>query len=338
MRNVTRIALFFGLVGALAGGLAGACSSKQKEPPPPAPREGLEIVRPGAIPHQPLRYQLTKGVKTGVEMEVDMDIVTPTFQRTMPTTVTVMELGAEDVLPDGSAKVRTTILRASARERPGAGAALEAVNAQAMMLSGVSITGTLTPRGRMQDPKLGGSENLPAKAAEGFAALIAQAEEVALPLPEPSVGVGAVWRVRRDAVQLGIKMETMTEISVTAIEGKRITFEMRTEVKGASQRTTIEGVPVDVSNVRGRGTGKGVIDLGRMAMFGEQDLELGFDMAAMGQNGSVKMRTAKRLRPAPEAAAAAPAGAKAAAETAAAGGKAEATKAVDKAPHDPGAH
>jgi hypothetical protein len=256
----------------------------------------------------------------------------------MPTSVTVMELGADDVLPDGSAKVRTTILRASARERPGAQAALEAVNAQAMMLSGVSITGTLTPRGRMQEPKLAGSENLPAKAAEGFAALIAQAEEVAMPLPEPSVGVGAVWRVRRDAVQLGIKMETMTEISVTAIDGKRVTFEMRTEVKGASQRTTIEGVQVDISNVRGRGAGKGVIDLGRMAMFGAQDLELGFDMSAMGQSGSVKMRTAKRLRPAPEAAAAAPPDAKVEAAPTKDAGKAEAAKAGDKAPHDPGAH
>src|SRR5262245_48809857 len=132
MRNVTRIAVFFGLVGGLAGALASACSSKKSEPPPPAPHEGIEIVRPGAMPHQPLRYQLAAGVRTGVEMEVDIDIVTPTFQRTMPTTVTVMELGADDVLPDGSAKVRTTILRASARERPGVQASLEAVNAQAM--------------------------------------------------------------------------------------------------------------------------------------------------------------------------------------------------------------
>lgn len=299
MRTVTRIALLIVL--------AGACKKKEAAAPPASPDQGLEMVSLGAMPHLPLRYQLTRGVKTKVAMEVDIDIVTSTFQRAMPTTVTVMELGADDVLPDGNAKVRTRILRASARERPGAQVSVETVNAQAMMLSGIVITGTLTPRGKMQDPQLAGRANLPPKTADGFAALVAQAEDVAMPLPEPGVGVGAIWRVRREAVQLGIKLVTLTEIEVTAVEDQRVTYVMRTEAKGANQRATIEGVPVDVANVRGSGTGRGVIDLGRMVIFGEQALELGFDISAMSQSGSVTMRTAKRLAPAAEGAAAAPA-------------------------------
>src|SRR5688572_12433509 len=164
--------------------LAGACGNKKQAPSPP-PLQGLEMVNHGAMPHQPLRYQLTKGVKTAVEQEVDLDISAPTFERTMPTTVTVMEVGADDVLPDGNAKVRTKILRASARERPGAKTPLEVVNAQGMMLSGISITGTLTPRGKIQDPQLAGGANLSAPVSEQFGALIGQADEVAMPLPEP---------------------------------------------------------------------------------------------------------------------------------------------------------
>jgi hypothetical protein len=298
MRTVTRIALL--------AVLAGGCKKAEPPPPPPPPRQGVEMISLGAMPHQPLRYQLTKGVKTAVELEIDTDVATSSFQRTMPTQVMVMELAAEDVLPDGNAKVRTTILRASARERAGANSSIEALNAQATMLSGIAITGTLTPRGRVLEPKLAGSASMPAKAAEGFAELIARSEEVAMPLPEPGVGVGAIWRVRRDASQLGIKMETVTDIEVTAIEGKRVSYTMRTEVKGSDQHVAIEGVEVDVKNVKGNGSGKGVIDLGRMVMFGEQSLELGFEIAAAEHASSMKMKTTKRLKPADEAAVAAP--------------------------------
>ncbi len=323
MRIVTRIALLIVI--------ASACKKKEAPPTPP-PRQGIEMVRHGAMPHQPLRYRLTRGVKTAVELEVDIDIVTPTFQRTMPTTVTVMELGADDVLPDGNAKVRTTILRASARERPGAQVSLEAVNAQAAMLSGVEITGTLTARGKLQEPQVAGSAGLPPKPAGAVTALVAQAEAVAMPRPEPGIGVGAIWRVRRDVVELGIKMETLTEIEVTAIDGPRVTYVMRTEARGDDQRATIDGTQVDVTKVRGSGTGRGVIDLARMVIFGEQSAELGFDVSAMAasgsaQAGSVKMRTAKRLSPAAGTTPATPPDP-----------DAGAAPKPENAPQDPGAH
>jgi hypothetical protein len=289
MRTVLRIALL--------GALVGACGGKKQEPPPPPPRQGVEMVSHGAMPHQTLRYQLTKGVKTEIEQELDLDIASAQVQRAMPTAVTVMEVAADDVLPDGNAKVRTTILRASARDRPGAKVPVEVLNAQGMMLNGVTITGTLTPRGKLGGPQIAGGSNLPPKASEGFAALAAQADEVAMPLPEPAIGVGAVWRVRRDLVQLGIKMETITELQVTAIDGPRVSYTMRAEVKGDNQRAMIEGTQVDVSNIRGSGSGKGVLDLSRMVNLGEQTLELAFEIKAAGVPDTVKIRTEKRTRP-----------------------------------------
>jgi hypothetical protein len=329
MRTVTRIALLIVI--------AGACKDRQAPPPPPPPRQGIEMVHRGAMPHQALRYQLTAGVRTAVELVLDVDMVTPTFQRTMPTTVTVMEVGADEVLADGSAKVRTKILRAMARERPGAEVSLEAVNAQAAMLSGVEITGTLTSRGKVQAPRVEASAGVPPKTASGIAALVAQAEEVAMPLPEPGVGVGATWRIRRDVVELGIKMETLTEIEVTSIDGPRVGYVMRTEARGDDQRATIDGTPVDVTKIRGNGTGKGVLDLSRMVVFGEQSVELGFDVKAMAASGSahgssVKMRTARRLRPAADAATGS--------QPDKPDGKPEVRVAPkpDRAPQDPGAH
>ncbi len=305
MRTVTRIALL--------AVLASACSGKKGEPPPtPPPGQGIEMISHGEMPRRPLRYQLAKGVKTAVELEEDVDFVTPSYRNTTPTAVTVMEIGADDVLPDGNAKVRTTILRTSARERPGASSP-EAMSARGAMMDGVQITGTLTPRGRLQEPRLASTAGLPAKVAERAGPLIAQLEAVAMPLPEPDVGVGAIWRFRRDVdlAALGLKVQTITEMEVKAIEGPRVTYVMRTELKGEDQRSKIEGVEVSITKIRGTGGGEGVIDLGRMVRFGEESAELGFDLAAQQQQAdSVRLHKAVRVRPAPDEAPAAPSPAK----------------------------
>jgi hypothetical protein len=112
---------------------------------------------------------------------------------------------------------------------------------------------------------------------------------------------------------------------------------MRTEARGDDQRATIDGTPVDVTKIRGNGTGKGVLDLSRMVVFGEQSVELGFDVKAMAASGSahgssVKMRTARRLRPAADAATGS--------QPDKPDGKPEVRVAPkpDRAPQDPGAH
>jgi hypothetical protein len=130
-----------------------------------------------------------------------------------------------------------------------------------------------------------------------------------MPLPEPGLGVGAIWRFRRDLdmAEIGLKAQAITEIEVKELDGQRVTYVMRTEVNGEDRRSKIDGVEVSITNVRGRGGGKGVLDLGRMVMFGEESVELEFDLSAEKGSGSVRMRKAKRLRPAEAAPAPPPA-------------------------------
>ncbi|HWU86063.1 MAG TPA: hypothetical protein VN253_02260 [Kofleriaceae bacterium] len=291
MRTVTRIAL-----AAVLG-----CACKKPDEPPPVPSQGIELVQRGAIPHQNLRYQLTKGVKTAIELERDLDVSMGSLQRTMPTSVVRMEISADEILPDGSAKMRTRVVSASARDRPNTTVPIETLNAQATMLAGLEITGTLTPRGRIWDTHLAsGGKDLPAKTVQQIEQMLKADEDVAMPLPEPGVGVGAIWRVRKDVILLGVKMETITEVELTAVDGPRVSYLLRTEVKGDDQTADIDGVKAEVSRIRGGGTGKGVIDLSRMTMTGEQEDEMSFDLAAMDNHTSAKMRRARRMRsPAP---------------------------------------
>jgi hypothetical protein len=262
-------------------------------------------------------------MKTGIELESDADVSMGEIRQIMPTSVLRMEISVDDVLPDGSANVRTRIVSASARERPNTTVPVETVNAQAMLLGGLELTGTLTPRGRLQETRLaGGTKDLPAKTVRQIEEMLKATGDVAMPLPDPGVGVGAVWRIRKDVVMLGVKLETITEVEITALEGPRVAYRLRTEVKGDDQTADIDGLKAQVTHVRGGGTGKGVIDLSRMAMTGEQEVEMSFDVSAMNNQSTAKMKLAQRARSAIPPPAGGAAGAAGAAGSGGSGGSA----------------
>lgn len=267
--------------------------------PPTAPaasKDGIEVVSRGATPQQVLRYQLTKGIKTQIELEVDLDADMRSKQRKMPTFITVMDVSADEILPNGDAKVRTTIVRGTVRARPDA-TDLEAVAAQAGLMAGVELTGTLTPSGRMQSPKLAsGDKELPAAARAQIEQTLVRSAEIAMPLPDVAVGVGAKWRHHKSLVIESVAMEMVTEIEITAIDGPRISFALRATVTGRPQTVELEGTRIEISNVRGGGDGKGVLDLARMIVTGDQKLEFGFDLKTPDVVDTMKLRVAKRMR------------------------------------------
>ena len=278
------------------------CGSKATEPPPPTvPTQGIELVKPGVMPQQPLRYRLAKGAKATMEMVMDVEIHMGTTHQVMPTGVMVMEVHTDDVLPDGNAKVRTVILHATARDRPGSTVPLETMIAQSMLVNGMEMTATLTPRGKLTDSKLVTKKDMPESATTQYGPLMQNFEQVAMPLPDPPIGVGAVWRNRKTVVQEQVKMETITELEITAIDGDKITFVSKLEVKGDKQTIDLGTAKVDITNVGGGGSGKGVIDLAHMVMSGELQAEFRFDAsmkdaAGQLQTSPMQMKVSTRLR------------------------------------------
>jgi hypothetical protein len=237
-------------------------------------------------------------VRTAVQLEIELDIAMGELRRAMPTRVMVMEVGADELLPDGSARVRTMILRGAVRDRAGANVPIEGLVAQANLVAGVETVGTLTPRGRVTDAKVTRTGvELPAAAQRQVADSLEQTAELAMPLPEPAVGVGAIWRFRRPVKVLDVTMETVTEVEVTAITEQRVAFRSRTVVTGRDQRATIEGTAIDVAKIHGAGRGEGTLDLGRMALTSAQTLELGFQVAAGSNRAAATLKLASRLGP-----------------------------------------
>lgn len=276
--------------------LAAACS--KPAPPPGPPGEGIELVDPGALPHRELRYHLVKGATTLLELAMDLDVAMGPRGGAMPTVVMQMEVRADDVLPDGSARIRTRIASARAKDRPNTALPTDIMAAQAAMLAGLELTATLAPRGTLSDSKVASAgKDLPPALASQLTQLNLSLEQVAMPLPAEAVGVGAKWRNRKTVVQNGVKMQTVTTIEVVSIDGDKVAFKAASSVSGDDQKVDVEGNQVAISKVGGSGSNHGVIDLGRMVMTGEFGADFHFDMSAKDQQVAMTMRVATRLRP-----------------------------------------
>jgi len=286
---------------ALAIVCAAACGNSKEGPSPgPPPGDGVQLITAGSEPRRVLRYHVAKGTTSAVELALDVDIDAAGQGGPLPTLVMTSELVADEVLPDGSMKMHTSIGEVSARERPGSPVTAEQMAEQTRMMSGLVIRGTLSPDGSLREMKVDtGGRVLPPGITAQLETLSKSFEQVAMPLPTVPIGPGASWIHKRHVTQNGMTMLTATTFSLSSIEGDVLTFQSATAVSGKDQTVTQAGESIDMKNVTGTGAGKGTVDLSRMTMTGELSAELAADMSAEGETTHMVMKMVTRIAPAP---------------------------------------
>jgi hypothetical protein len=271
-----------------------------KEAPPaatPSP-DGVKVPVAGAEPRVLLRYHVAKGTTSQVELALDVDIDASGQGGPLPTLVMTSEIVADEVLPDGSTKVRTTITEVTARDRPNSPVTADQMAEQTALMRGLVLRGTLAPSGTLRDLQVDTSGKvLPPGLTAQLDTLSKSFEQVAMPLPATPVGVGASWIHSKTFDQSGMVMTTTTTFTLTALAGDTLTFESATLVSGKDQSVTQGGQTIDLKNISGKGSGKGTVDLSRMTMTGELIAEFGSDMSSQGENTRMNMKMATRMSP-----------------------------------------
>jgi hypothetical protein len=294
----------------LLGLVITAACSKTEELRPPAktgpPSDGVELVTIGDMSAtRVLRYQLVKGAKSQLELAMNLDMDAGGRANKMPTLAMTLEIVAEDVLADGNAKIRTTVVGAEARARPGAVEASAALAQMSSSLVGITFTATLSPSGRIHDSKVD-TKQLPSGLSAQVSQLTQNLEQVAMPLPLGPVGVGAKWTTRKTVQQEGLEMVTITTVELTAMEGNLVTFASTSTISAKDQTITNNGMSIGVKDVGGGGHAKGTIDLSRMTMTGQFDIEFRGTMSAQGQTAPMKMAMGMTMKPVTQGAQSAP--------------------------------
>lgn len=277
------------------------CGGKEAPPPPP-PLSGLEIIDPGLEPRTQLHYQATKGTRTPLRVTADIEMGDGATKLPWPTVVTSSEVSADDVLADGTIKVRYAVLSSVARDREHAVLTAEQMTAGLQLLVGTSVTGTLTPAGVLAAITVdSGGKPLPPAIQTQVSTLSRNLEQIVMPLPSRPVGVGALWTFKQAVDQNGMKVAAATTIKVTAMTPTTVSITLTSELAGPDQQVDVSGSKVTVSKIAGKMRGTGTIDLARLTFAGEIVADLGMDMAMGGAAEHTTMTSTLRLEPAPAA-------------------------------------
>lgn len=240
---------------------------KDKEPAalqaPSAP-DAAVVIFPGVEPRQLLRYQLTRGTRANSEMVCDVDLRSDGQPGPMPTLVVNLETAIEDVTPDGTAKLRLTVLGVTVRERPGSTVTRELVQGQAEALRGVVITETLAPYGQVSDSQIEAA-TLPEPARAQLDTLSRNLAQIAMELPTQPVGAGARWRLRKALPDGGIRALADTTYTLTSLDGNTLGYTSTSAATADAQVVEQEGTKIRVTDTHGHAEATGAIDLARYA-------------------------------------------------------------------------
>jgi hypothetical protein len=245
-----------------------ACQDKKPEaPPPPAvPHDGVTLVLPGAAPLQILRYHLTRGSKTASALVWDFAVDSEGQPGPMPTLVFDLETTVDDVLADGTAKLRIAVVRTTVRDRPGSSTGSDLVREQAAAMQGVIITATLAPDGALSDSKIELAATAPDSVRARLDGLSRSLEQVAMRLPTEPVGIGAAWRERKSLPAGGIRAISDAIYTLSSITGNTVTYTGTSQATGVPQTVEQDGLKVEVTNTHGHTETRGAVDLARYVL------------------------------------------------------------------------
>jgi hypothetical protein len=272
-----------------------ACKTNEA-PPPPKPTD-VVVVAQGAAPQHVVRYAVPKGTKNAVELTTDWKVTAGEMATILPTIVTTFEIACDDVAPDGTMKLHAKVLDASAHERADSQVNPAAIASELEPLKGTTLAMTLAPDGRAAQATVEpGAKPLSPQVTEQLNALAASLSQLAMSLPSSPIGVGAKWRTSRTITQGGLALTTVTTVDVTSLDASTIGFSLASEIHGADQTVTQNGLSVEMKDVSGTASGKGTIELTKGITTGELHFDLQSQMNAAGSATPMHVQTDLQIR------------------------------------------
>lgn len=260
----------------------------------------LDVSDAGAEPRVQLRLRPTVGATERLELAIGMRMkmengAQGATEVPVPTTKTVMKSAIESVSAEGI-EVTMSVDDVKVEAAPGTPpAVLEKVRETTEPLKQYTAKMTMSDRGHV----LGGSvelpRDLPAMVHNTMRQMTESLGQIAVPLPEPALGVGAKWTATYDLEQNGMKMRQLASYTLTAYEGDLATLDVSISQELLDPEVKVPGMigtKARVGEFSSMGRGTAVIDLGRASPHSMQmtlDMSMAMDVTVLGQNQHVAM-------------------------------------------------
>lgn len=243
------------------------------------PDEGvlLEVTSTGVEPRQALRYSPKVGQKETVRMRmlmaIEMNIGGESAGRmALPAMILDMDMEVTEV-GDGEIQYNAAVTQATVdRESDTAGFPPEVMlelEASLHPLEGMRGYARVTDRGEALDAEFHLPPDAPAELAQQMSSFSDSAENMAAPVPEEAVGVGATWSTYSKLDSSGFKIVQRADYVLVELTDDRITLEVAITQQPLDANPQMDSLPpgaeMEMLRFTSEGTGQSVLDMDHLA-------------------------------------------------------------------------
>ncbi len=268
------------------------------------PERGVLLVLddPGADPRQLLRYHPEEGstermemtMLMGMEMEIGGNssgaMVLPAMIMSMTTTI--------EEVADGHIRYTALVDEATVAE-DGAlpPASIEELRTSLAPLRGMTGYAIITDRGESLEAEFVLPPDAPPEMAQQMQSFSNSAENLAAPMPEEAVGVGARWSVYNRVNSSGFEIVQRADFVLQEIVEDRISLDVTIVQQPLVSNPQMDSMPPNMSmrmlSFDSAGEGRSVSDLGQLvpiASLVEIAMDFAFAMEGEGQSMEARMK------------------------------------------------
>jgi hypothetical protein len=252
--------------------LASACCQESQEKRPAPARFELDLLDDGREPRRPLRYpkeppppqKMSLQLRVAMKMEVPGSPIPPVA---MPGLRLLLDLTAASI--EDGVRYDFTVTDADLTGADAAHPSLVAgMRKGVTALVGTAGSLSVDRRGFQRGLTMGVPDGLGQELTQFLNSAKLAIGQMAVPLPEEAIGVGAKWQIEETIAQGGISVRQKTYYELLAIDGPRLQIRTQTVQSAEQQKASIPGLPSGVSakvmSLRGAGAGESEVDLRRL--------------------------------------------------------------------------
>ena len=230
----------------------------------------VTLTSPGTGKRSPLRFSARRGSRSTLTMSIKMAIGIEVGGNVVPPTATpeirmVMGVTVTGVDPAGDMTYAMATRKVEAL--PGKGVTPEVLASTSAALAGISeLAGraTVTPRGFARDVSL----DVPATATQQTRDMLngmkQSLSQLAAPLPEEPIGVGATWDTTTVLEQNGMRLTQIAHYKLLSRTRTRADFAVTIEQQALPQTIVANGIKLELTSYQGGGAGTTALDLGML--------------------------------------------------------------------------
>lgn len=266
-------------------------ASSAGSPQAPSNWPKVKLIDPGSGEKKELRFTATKGLKRSMSITTEMTMSMAMGAQAMPpqklpASRMSMDLEVTGVSDNGDIRyefvARTPEVVEDGLTDPAVVAAMRGAMSE---LEGMRGHGVVTSRGFTKEADIQVPATASAQTKQLVDGLRQSIDQIAAPLPEEAVGVGAKWDTITTLRQNGLEISQTATNHLVAMDGDSLTLEIVIEQTATPQTFTTNGITAELESYSASGAGTTVLGLANLVPSkATVTMNSAMKMKAMGQD------------------------------------------------------